>query len=141
METMKINIPMFTYFDIYVATNNIDYLFVEISMFQKELDTISKTKIVSTHPPLEEILIKAKNTEIIASPYKRTNPIDDESINANLKDIKSLQQQNNFTNHILGTISSQMDRLERTLPLPQTKKGEFYVRFGFMIPLYSNHLN
>ena len=35
METMEINIPMFTYFDIYAAKNNIDYPFAEISMFQK----------------------------------------------------------------------------------------------------------
>ena len=118
METMEINIQMFTYFKIYAATNNIDYPFAEISMFQKEWDTTSKKKMVSTHPPLEEIMIKAQNTEIITSLYKKTNPKDDESKNANLKDIKSLQQQNNFTNHILGTISSQMDRLERTLPLP-----------------------
>ena len=118
METMEINILMFTYFNIYAATNNIDYPFAEISMFQKEWDTTSKNNIVSTHPPLEETIIKAQNTEIIASPYKKTNPKDDESRNANLKDIKSLQQQNNFMNHILGTISSQMDRLERTLALP-----------------------
>ena len=80
METIEINIPMFTYFNIYATTNNIDYPFAEISMFQKEWDTTSKKKIVSPHPPLEEI---------IASPYKKTNPKDDESRNANLKDIKS----------------------------------------------------
>ena len=59
---MEINIPMFTYFKIYAGTNNIDYPFVEISMFQKEWDTTSKKEIVSTHPPLEEIMIKAQNT-------------------------------------------------------------------------------
>ena len=109
---MEINIPMFTYFKIYAAANNIDYPFAEINMFQKEWDNTSKKKIISTHLPLEEIMIKAQNTEITASPYKKTNPKDDKSRNANLKDIKSLQQQNNFTNHILRTISSQMDRLE-----------------------------
>ena len=90
--------------------------------FKRNGILLPKRIIVSTHPPLEETIIKAQNTEIIASPYKKTNPKDDESRNANLKDIKSLQQQNNFTNHILGTISSPMDRLERTIALPQTKK-------------------
>ena len=36
METIEMNIPMFTYFDIYVANNNIDYPFAEINMFQKD---------------------------------------------------------------------------------------------------------
>ena len=36
MKTMEMNIPMFTYFDIYATKNNIDYPFAEISMFQKD---------------------------------------------------------------------------------------------------------
>ena len=55
METMKMNIPMFTYFDIYATKNNINYPFAEISMFQKDWNTTSEKKIVSTHPHLEEI--------------------------------------------------------------------------------------
>ena len=39
METMEINIPMFTYFDIYATKNNINYPFAEISMFQKDWNT------------------------------------------------------------------------------------------------------
>ena len=51
------NIPMFTYFDIYATNNQIDYPFAEINMFQKECipNTTSEKKVVSTHPPLEEI--------------------------------------------------------------------------------------
>ena len=73
METMKMNIPMFTYFDIYAANNQIDYPFAEINMFQKEwnTNTTSEKKIVSTHPPLEEIKIIAQGVEIITSPFKR----------------------------------------------------------------------
>ena len=41
---------------------------------------------------------------MIASPFKKINFKEDESRNENLNDIKSLQQQNNFTNQILGTI-------------------------------------
>ena len=56
------NIPMFTYFDIYAANNQIEYPFAKINMFHKELksNTTYEKKIVSTHPPLEEIKIKAQ---------------------------------------------------------------------------------
>ena len=108
------NIPMFTYFDIYVANNQIDYPFAEINMFQKEWksNTTSENKIVSTHPPLEEIKIKAQGVEIIASPFKNISSKEDENRGIKLKDIKGIQQQNNFTNQILGTISSQLNRIE-----------------------------
>ena len=36
METMEMNIPMFTYFDIYAANIQIKYPFAKINMFQKE---------------------------------------------------------------------------------------------------------
>ena len=65
---------------------------------------------------MEEVTIKVQNSEIIASPFKKINPKEDENINVNLKDIKILQQQNNFTNQILGTIASQMDRIEKNFP-------------------------
>ena len=38
-QTMEMSIPMFTYFDIYVANNNINYPFAEISMFRKDWNT------------------------------------------------------------------------------------------------------
>ena len=116
METMEINISMFTYFDIYATTNNIDYPFTEIGMFQKDCNTTSEKKVVSTHPPLEEVIIKVQNYEVIVSPFKKINPKEDENRNANLKDIKSLQQQKKFTNQILGTIAAQMDRFEKNMP-------------------------
>ena len=108
------NIPMFTYFDIYAANNQIKYPFAKINMFQKEWKsyTISKKKIVSTHHPLEEIKIKAQGVEIIASPFKHISSNEDENRGTKLKDIKSIQQQNNFTNQMLGTISTQLTRIE-----------------------------
>ena len=113
MENMEMNIPMFTYFDIYAANNKIKYPFAKINMFQKEWksNTISEKKIVSTHPPLEEIKIKAQGVEIIASPFKTTSN-EDENRMTKLKDIRSIQQQNNFSNQILGTISTQLNRIE-----------------------------
>ena len=41
-----------------------------------------------------------------------------------LKDIKGLQQQNNFTNQILGTISSQLYRIEKNIPKPKETEKE-----------------
>ena len=97
------NISMFTYFDIYAANNQIEYPFAKINMFSKEWksNTTSEKKIVSTHPPLEEIKIKAQGVEIIASPFKHTSSNEDENRPTKLKDIKGIQQQNNFTNQIL----------------------------------------
>ena len=117
METMDMNIPMFTYFDIYAANNQIKYPFAKINMFQKEWksNTTSEKKIVSTHPPLEEIKIKAQGIEIIASPFKHITSNEDENRMTKLKDIKGIQQQNNYTNQILGTISTQMNRIEGKL--------------------------
>ena len=108
------NIPMFTYFDIYAANNQINYHFAKINMLQNEWksNTTSEKKIVSTHPILEEIKIKAQGVEIIASPFKHISSNEDENRVTKLKDIKGIQQQNNFTNQILGTISSQLNRIE-----------------------------
>ena len=124
METMEMNIPMFTYFDIYATNNNIDYPFAEINMFQKDRNTTTEKKIVSTHhPPIKEIKIEVQGSEVIASPFKKLNPKEDENRHSNLKDIKGLQQQNNFTNHILGTISSKLYRIENNIHrLKETEK-------------------
>ena len=72
----------------------------------------SEKNIVSTHPHLEEIKIKAQGVEIIASPFKHLSSNEDENRGTKLKDIKGIQQQNNFTNQMLGTISSQLNRFE-----------------------------
>ena len=93
---MEMNIPMFTYFDIYATNNNIDYPFAKISMFHKDLTTTSEKKVVSMHTPLEEIQIKVQNSEGVASPFKKINPKEEENINASLKDIKSLKKKKNL---------------------------------------------
>ena len=128
MEIMKMNIPMFTYFDIYTSNNQVDYPFAEINMFQNEWipNTTSEKKILSTHSPLEEIKIKAQGVEIIVSPFKTINEKEDETRNIKLRDIKRIQQQNNFTNQILGTISSQLNRIEKNIPnnTPKIKEVE-----------------
>ena len=118
------NIPMFTCFDIYATNNNINYPFAEINMFQKDWNTTNEKKVVSTHPPLEEIKIGVQGSEVIASPFKKLNPKEDENRHSTLKDIKGLQQQNNFTNQILGTISSQLNKIEQNIPKLKDKETE-----------------
>ena len=124
MERNRINIPMFTYLEIYTSNNNIDYSFIEVNIFQKGQvwKTTSNKTIVSNHPPLEEITIIAQNTEIIVSPFKTLNPKDIEGRTVTLKDCKNLQQQTNFTNQILGTLSSQLDRIEDKLETPHLSR-------------------
>ena len=122
------NIPMFTYFDIYAANNQINYPFAKINMFKKEWipNTTSEKKVVYTHPLLEEIRIMAQGVEIIASPFKTINTKEDETRSIKLRDIKGIQQQNNFTNQILGTISSQLDRIEKNTPKPKEKEKPLF---------------
>ena len=61
-------------------------------MFQKDWNTTTEKKVVSTHPHLEEIKITIQGTEVIASPFKKTNPKENENRHSNLKDIKGIQQ-------------------------------------------------
>lgn len=119
MEDIGINIPMFTYLEIYTSNNQINYLFREVNMFQNTQNWKTTKKIVSSnHPPLKEISIKIQNTEIIASPFKTVSSKEVETRTTHLKDCKSLQQQNNFINQILGTISSHHDRIETKFEPP-----------------------
>ena len=117
MEKNRVDIPMFTYLEIYASNNNIDYHFLEVNMFQKGQvwKTTSNKTIVSNHSPLKEVTITAQNVDIIASPFKTLNLKDDEGRTVTLKDCKNLQQQNNFTNQILRTLSSQLDKIEDKL--------------------------
>ena len=63
MEKNRIDIPMFTYLEIYASNNNIDYPFLEVNMFQKGQvwKTTSNKTIVSNHSPLKEVTITAQN--------------------------------------------------------------------------------
>lgn len=117
MENNRINVPMFTYFEIYTSNNNIEYPFSEVNMFQKgkPWKTTSNKIVISNHPPLEEITINVQNTEIIGSLFKTIGSKDNEGRTTTLKDYKNLQQQNNYTNQVLGTLSSQLDRIEDKL--------------------------
>ena len=101
-------------------------IIIEIIFLQKEYwTTTSEKKVVSAHLPLEKVIIKVQNSKVIASPFKKINAKYDENRNANLKDIKGLQQQNNFTNQILGIIATQMDRFEKNMPKVLPTKSDY----------------
>ena len=84
-------------------------------MFQNEWipNTTYENKVVYTHPHLEEIRIITQGVKIIASPFKTINTKEDGTRTIRLEDIKGIQQQNNFTNQILGTNSSKLYRIEK----------------------------
>ena len=112
MEQNMIDIPMFTYLEMYASNNNLDYPFLEVNTLQKGQvwKNASKT-IVSNHSPLEEVTITAQNMDVIASPFKIINPKDDERRTITLKDYKRL---------ITLLISFQLDRMEHKLEEHQT---------------------
>ena len=74
---------------------------------------------------MEEIKIMVQGTEVIPSPFKRTNPKEDENRYLNLKYIKGIQQQKSFTNKILGTISSQLDKKSKESKKPLFKSSYY----------------
>ena len=96
-------------------------------MFQNEWipNTTYENKVVYRHPHLEEIRIITQGVKSIASPFKTINTKEDETITIRLKYIKGIQQQNNFTNKILGTISSKLYRIEKNTPKTnEIEKGQ-----------------
>ncbi|KAG7941967.1 hypothetical protein I3843_16G075600 [Carya illinoinensis] len=78
------------------------YLNVSKSSFTKE----EGRKVVKTrHPPLETILVSVKGKEVKASPFKISDP-----------------EQNNFVNQTLHTIDQQLDRIEDKVEKPVFEK-------------------
>ena len=78
----------------------------------KNWQTSTNKTITSVHPPSEEIKIEHQQAEIIVSPFKKINGIDDDKKPPTLRDIKNIQRQNNYSNQILHTMSQQMNRIE-----------------------------
>lgn len=73
----------------------------------------TKKEIISNHPQKEEITIKTnQGIDVITSSYKMSSASNREDRNTNLKDIKSLEQKNDFANKNLETISAQLDMIE-----------------------------
>ncbi|KAL2506072.1 putative reverse transcriptase domain [Abeliophyllum distichum] len=66
----------------------------------------------SIHPPLEEIVIPKGDVKVIASPLKQISE-KGEHDNPTIKDIKNIQQQNNYTNILLHSVATQLNQIEQ----------------------------
>ncbi|KAL2493399.1 Enzymatic polyprotein [Abeliophyllum distichum] len=66
----------------------------------------------SVHPPLEEIVIPKGDVKVIASPLKQISD-KGEHDNPTIKDIKNIQQQNNYTNILLHSVATQLNQIEQ----------------------------
>jgi hypothetical protein len=74
-----------------------------------------KTVVNTSHPPMENLIIKHLNTEVKASPFKTLTSDDD---------TRKILEQNNFTNQCLHVIGKQLDKIEEKIeskPQPKQK--------------------
>ena len=96
----------------FIKNNEINITFYDwYEQYQNKCNVISKTqwikedrsKVSSSHPPIETVLIPVKETSVIASPFKIANGINDD---------KKIIEQLNFSNQYLATVGKQLDRIE-----------------------------
>ncbi|KAL2506187.1 Uncharacterized protein Adt_21808 [Abeliophyllum distichum] len=74
--------------------------------------TTSGNTFQSVHPPLEEIVIPKGDVKVIASPLKQVSD-KGEHDNPTIKDIKNIQQQNNYTNILLHSVATPLNQIEQ----------------------------
>ena len=119
MNQLQINIPFFIWLSSICKDKGINYPFQEIDMntyVTKTWKTLNNQNIISVHPPLETIAFNHENTSVIATPFKSIiNDTNDNQPSTKL-DIKNIHCQNNYSNQILSTIASQLDRIENSHP-------------------------
>ena len=103
VKDYETNIPFFDWFEAYAEAKQIDYPFGQsINVGNKSMQTwtnLKGEKFMSELPPQSPFGIKTSNSKkpIVAAPFQ-TNDIS-ESVSA--KDIRSLMEQNNYTNKYL----------------------------------------
>lgn len=91
----KLNITFYKWYSNYYVKCNV----LTKTQWIKE----DKTKVSSSHPPVETIIIPVKNEFITASPFKDPD---------GKKDEKRIVEQNNYTNQYLVSIGKQLDKIE-----------------------------
>ncbi|KAH9658915.1 hypothetical protein KPL70_023666 [Citrus sinensis] len=114
VNSHKIHILFFDWFEIYSSNNNISYPFKEsnpITVRKKTPEwklSDSDRTIESEHPPLRSLTVDHGEppVQIRASPYKIPKPNDSDA------NLSSIIQQNNFCNTNLNTIGKQLNRIE-----------------------------
>jgi hypothetical protein len=87
-----------------------------LNVVKKNFVKEDKTIVQSSHPPLENILIKCNGVTVKGSPFKSANDVPSES--------RKIIEQNNFVNQSLHTIGQQLDRIEEKLISPSSSKIE-----------------
>ena len=128
LQTHKVQILFFNWFEDYASKNNIKFPFSKtvnpITNRNKtpEWETLANGKIIrSNHPPPQGIKLDWLGTPIEAIPFKRPQEADKANI-------KNIIVQNNFSNTNLGTISKQLDRIEKSIqnqnPIPMESPSE-----------------
>ena len=91
----KINITFYSWYEKYYGKCNV----INKTQWIEE----DKSKVPSSHPPIETIIIPVKNNVIIASPLKVSDGKNDEN---------KLTEQNKFTNQYLASLGKQLDKIE-----------------------------
>ncbi|KAL2492020.1 putative reverse transcriptase domain [Abeliophyllum distichum] len=76
--------------------------------------TTSGNTFQSVHPPLEEIVIPKGDVKVIASPLKQISEKSGDD-NPTIKDIKNIQQQNNYTNILLHSVATQLNQIDQPI--------------------------
>ena len=115
MNKLKVNIPYFTWFHCYLNSqdfvNPFDMKAIEVqTRLTKTWNLIPSGTVNSVHPPLQGIIINTPDEEVKAEPFKKGGK-DSDSSSTNLRDIKKIYEQNNYSNQILHTIATQVDTL------------------------------
>ncbi|KAL2526772.1 Uncharacterized protein Adt_11826 [Abeliophyllum distichum] len=77
--------------------------------------TTSGNTFQSVHSPLEEIFIPKGDVKVIASPLKQISEKSGEHDNPTIKDIKNIQQQNNYTNILLHSVATQLNQIDQPI--------------------------
>ena len=92
----KINITFYIWYEKYYGKCNV----ITKTQWNKE----DRSKVTSSHPPVENIIIPVKNDFVTVSLFKISN--------GNNSEEKKIIEQNNYTNQCLITIGKQLDKIE-----------------------------
>lgn len=115
MDRQKRDLPFFPWLVSYLKSQKRKEETPEVNVTEKtsmRWNTQTKGPIESNHPPLEPLVYGKKN--ILANPLKQTENKDLTCL-VSQENFAHLQEQQNYSNLILKTISNQTERIETVL--------------------------
>lgn len=115
IDKQKNDIPFFLWFQVYLSFLKKKERPLEVNASKKtsiKWSTHTKGPIKANHPPLEPLVYGKKNVQAI--PLVSTDR-KDSACPASQENIAQLQEQQNYSNLILKTISNQTERIETVL--------------------------